>query len=62
MAKRFITKRDALVMFQDIKESIREGHPCDRIMLAEAWSNFTDSLCKDGIISEYQYNNWTNPF
>ena len=24
----------------------------------EAWNNWTDSLCKDGQISEWQYMNW----
>ena len=24
----------------------------------EAWNNWTDSLCKDGQISDWQYMNW----
>ena len=27
----------------------------------EAWCNWTDSLCKDGQISDWQYMNWTYP-
>jgi len=27
----------------------------------EAWCNWTDSLCKDGQISEWQYANWSHP-
>ena len=25
----------------------------------EAWNNWTDSLCKDGVISDWQYKNWS---
>ena len=27
----------------------------------EAWNNWTDSLCKDGQISDWQYENWSHP-
>ncbi len=27
----------------------------------EAWNNFTDYLCKDDLISDWQYNNWSHP-
>ena len=27
----------------------------------EAWSNFTDGLCKDKLISDWQYENWNEP-
>ena len=27
----------------------------------EAWNNFTDSLCKNELISDWQYNNWSQP-
>ena len=26
---------------------------------SEAWNNWTDSLCKDGQISDWQYENWS---
>ena len=44
---------------QTIANPILKG---DVIWKREAWNNFTDSLCKEGYISENQYNNWTNPF
>ena len=25
----------------------------------EAWNDWTDQLCKDGEISDWQYNNWS---
>jgi hypothetical protein len=34
----------------------------DSIMQREAFNNWTDSLCKDGQITIYQYENWDNPF
>lgn len=27
-----------------------------------AWSEWTDSLCKDGIITQKQWSNWATPF
>lgn len=27
----------------------------------ESWSNYTDSLCKGGEITERQYNTWSTP-
>ena len=34
----------------------------DEIMDREEYSNYTDSLCKDGMISEDLYNSMDNPF
>jgi hypothetical protein len=38
----------------------KDGH-VDRPARREAWNNWTDSLCKDGIISDWQYENWSQP-
>ena len=27
----------------------------------EAWCNWTDSLCKSKVISDWQYENWSHP-
>jgi len=27
----------------------------------ETWNNWTDALCKNGEISEWQYANWSHP-
>ena len=27
-----------------------------------AWSCYVDSLCKSGIITQHQYQNWSTPF
>ena len=34
----------------------------DKPALREAWNNFTDSLCRDDLITERQYETWANPF
>jgi len=34
----------------------------DRIARWEAWNNYTDGLCKDGLITDWQYHNWANPY
>ena len=33
----------------------------DYPLRCETWNNWTDSLCKNGIISDWQYENWTHP-
>lgn len=63
-----MTKKEALVDFQ---ENILPGLIAveqkgigrkDKVMRAEGWNNYTDSLCKSGQISSKQYNNWSNPY
>ena len=34
----------------------------DDVAKRTEWNDFTDALCKEGYISENQYNNWSNPF
>ena len=36
----------------------QDGEP-DYVARSEAWNNWTDSLCKSGEISDWQYNNWS---
>ncbi len=38
----------------------QNGEP-DNPARCEAWNNWTDSLCKSGIISDWQYENWSHP-
>ena len=33
----------------------------DLPMRREAWNNYTDFLCKNGEISDWQYENWSQP-
>ena len=51
-----IFEADILPMVQEAHE--QDGEP-DWPARREAWNNWTDSLCKDGLISDWQYHNWT---
>ena len=42
------------------EEYEQDGEP-DWPARREGWNNWTDMLCKDGLISDWQYNNWTHP-
>jgi hypothetical protein len=33
----------------------------DECHRSETWNNWTDSLCKDERISDWQYENWSQP-
>jgi hypothetical protein len=60
-----MTKQQVL---RDFNENIKPSIPrmydgtLDRIWLNEEWINYTDSLCRDGLITEKQYNNWSSPY
>ncbi len=53
-----IFEADILPMVQEHFE--QDGEP-DWPARREAWNNWTDSLCKDRLISDWQYENWTHP-
>jgi hypothetical protein len=60
-----LTKAQALQMFrEDILPLIKniEYNGVDSIMRREEWNDYTDRLCKEGAITNRQYNNWSNPF
>ena len=42
------------------EEYEQDGEP-DWPARRESWNNWTDSLCKDGQISDWQYDNWSQP-
>jgi len=49
---------EILPMIQEAHE--QDGQP-DWPARCETWNNWTDSLCKDGQISDWQYMNWSHP-
>jgi len=61
-----ITRDEAIIRFETellpliIEEFEQDGVP-DIPARSEAFNNWTDALCKNGEISEWQYNNWTHP-
>lgn len=54
-----LTKQQALYIFRNEHQGVVRG---DVTYTRENWNNFTDYLCKNGKISNHQYNTWTNPF
>ena len=50
--------RDILPAVQ--RQYEQDGEP-DIPARSEAWNNWTDSLCKSGVISDWQYENWDHP-
>ena len=64
---------DTVILFADACETFtteilpiiqehheQDGKP-DYPARCETWNNWTDSLCKDGQISDWQYMNWGHP-
>lgn len=61
-----MTRRDAESIFRSeilssIKRTEKERGGIDYPMRCEAWCNFTDSLCKEGEITEHQNDTWGHP-
>ena len=61
---RRINKKEAIKMFrvEVMPYLIQEYGRGDKVAQREAWCNYTDMLNKDGYISNYQVENWVNPF
>lgn len=62
-----MTKEQAVKIFkEEILPQVIKHYESDGIKDIPArrfaWSTFVDSLCKDGQITDKQYNNWDNPF
>ncbi len=61
-----MTKVQAIQEFKDytlpsVKEQYEQDGKKDSGARTQAWDWFTDSLCKDGAITESQYMRWTTP-
>ena len=59
-----MTREEAIIQFREYvlpfvqAEHEKDGVP-DWTARREAWNNWTDGLCKDGEISDWQYENWS---
>lgn len=66
---RVLTRQQAIEQFEEHflpeikKVEISQGQvdTKDIPLRCESWNNWTDSLCKDNQISDWQYENWTHP-
>jgi len=62
-----MTKKRVQKEFEDsvlpfIKDTFENDGKVDHNARAQAWNDFTDSLCKDGTITQNQYSTWSNPY
>jgi hypothetical protein len=61
-----MTFADACTYFTDeilpmIQEQYEQADQPDWPARREEWNNWTDSLCKNDQISDWQYENWSHP-
>ena len=56
-----MTYRQAVKQFREEFHYLYEEH-ADYWKAHEAWSGFTDMLCKNGDITQKQYDTWSTPF
>lgn len=56
------TKKEVMDWFKEAIKVDKEYYENDKPALREAWNNYTDHLCKSGVITLKQYETWTNPF
>ena len=64
-SKKKMTKAEAIQLFRFIYKvkAIQLGYRRgDDIAKKTEWNDYTDALCKDGLITEKQYENWGQPF
>ena len=57
-----MTKAEALKKFRELYKTLPTALRGDAIAKREDWNNYTDSLCKEGLITLNQYESWDQPF
>ena len=64
-SKKPMTKRQAIKLFRYIYKikAIENGYRRgDEVAKRTEWNDYTDALCKDGLITSKQYDTWDQPF
>lgn len=61
-AKHKATKKDIVAQCRDVFRAAPEFYRGDYVAQREYFNDYTDYLCKSGVITERQYETWTNPF
>ena len=61
-----ITWKEACERFENeilpiVQERYEKDGRIDECARSESWNNWTDYLCKEGKISDWQYENWSHP-
>ena len=57
-----MTKKRALAIFKDEYSEFLKKHKGDKIAQRQAFHEFVDSLYNKEEITDYQVQNWSNPF
>ena len=59
-----MTKKQVVASFREMLKDSPTGTLLrgDRIAKREAFNNYVDMLNKDGLVTDYQAYNWSNPF
>ena len=64
-SKKPFTKKEAIKLFRYIYKikAERLGYrKSDKAAKRTEWNDYTDALCKDGLITSNQFVNWHQPF
>ena len=62
---RYMTKAEAVKLFRFIYKikAIENGYRRgDEVAKRTEWNDYTDALCKEGLITLHQYETWDQPF
>ena len=57
-----MTKADVVTHCREVFRENPTQFRGDVIAKREFFNDYTDSLCKNGVITDHQYNTWSNPF
>ena len=57
-----LTKAQVTAMCREIFKELPAEFRGDAIAKQQYWNDYTDMLCKEGQITQHQYNTWSNPF
>ena len=62
MYKRKLTKAEALKDFRLLYKTFTNYRKGDVVAKRTEWNDYTAALCKEGLITLKQYENWGQPF
>lgn len=62
MTKLKMNKLEALDQFKETHAEYMKENKGDKVAIRTAWNDYTDFLMKDGMITEKQYETWSQPF
>lgn len=59
-----MTKKEAVAEFKAdiLPHVIKQYGKNDKPAIEQAWNDWTDALCKNGRITQHQYDTWVHPF